>query len=56
LKAGRRLAYFKTEKLSKFYALEKKRGGHIGWKELVILFDLTEQQAEMLQATIQISE
>jgi DNA uptake protein ComE-like DNA-binding protein len=50
------LVLFQDREISQILRIRKEKGGHIGWKELVILFDLTEQQAEMLQATIQISE
>ena len=50
------LGIFQDREIAQILRIRKKKGGHIGWKELVILFDLTEQQAEMLQATIQISE
>ena len=50
------LGIFQDREIIQILRIRKEKGGHIGWKELVILFDLTEQQAEMLQATIQISE
>lgn len=50
------LGIFQDREIVQILRIRKEKGGHIGWKELVILFDLTEQQAEMLQATIQISE
>ena len=50
------LGLFQDREIVQILRIRKEKGGHIGWKELVILFDLTEQQAEMLQATIQISE
>jgi DNA uptake protein ComE-like DNA-binding protein len=50
------LGIFQDREIAQILRIRKEKGGHIGWKELVILFDLTEQQAEMLQATIQISE
>jgi len=50
------LGLFQDREIAQILRIRKEKGGHIGWKELVILFDLTEQQAEMLQATIQISE
>ena len=50
------LGLFQDREIVKILRIRKENGGRIGWKELVILFDLTEQQAEMLQATIQISE
>ena len=50
------LGIFQDREIIQILRIRKEKGGYIGWKELVILFDLTEQQAEMLQATIQISE
>jgi DNA uptake protein ComE-like DNA-binding protein len=50
------LGIFQDREIIQILRIRKEKGGHIGWKELVILFDLTEQQAEMLQASIQISE
>ena len=50
------LGIFQDREIIQILRIRKEKGGHIGWKELVILFDLTEQQAQMLQATIQISE
>jgi len=50
------LGLFQDREITKILRIRKENGGRIGWKELVILFDLTEQQAEMLQNTIQISE
>ena len=50
------LGIFQDREIVQILRIRKEKGGHIGWKELVILFDLTEQQAEMLQATIQISK
>jgi DNA uptake protein ComE-like DNA-binding protein len=50
------LGIFQDREIAQILRIRKEKGGHIGWRELVILFDLTEQQAEMLQASIQISE
>jgi len=50
------LGLFGDQEIVKILRIRKEKGGHIGWKELVILFDLTAAQAEMLKATIQISE
>jgi DNA uptake protein ComE-like DNA-binding protein len=50
------LGIFQDREIAQILRIRKEKGGHIGWKELVILFDLTEQQAEMLQTSIQISE
>ena len=50
------LGLFQDREIIQILRIRKEKGGYIGWKELVILFDLTQQQAEMLQATIQISE
>jgi DNA uptake protein ComE-like DNA-binding protein len=50
------LGLFQDREIVKILRIRKENGGRIGWKKLVILFDLTEQQAEMLQNTIQISE
>ena len=52
----RALGIFQDREIIQILRIRKEKGGHIGWKELVILFDLTEQQAEMLQAAILISE
>jgi hypothetical protein len=50
------LGLFQDREIVQILRIRKEKGGYVGWKELVILFDLTEKQAEMLQATIQISE
>ncbi|TRZ81982.1 MAG: hypothetical protein D4R91_05595 [Sediminibacterium sp.] len=50
------LGLFQDREIIKILRIRKENGGHIGWKELVILFDLTAQQAVMLQKSIQISE
>ncbi len=50
------LGIFQDREIIQILRIRKEKGGYIGWKELVILFDLTQQQAEMLQASIQISE
>ena len=50
------LGLFQDREIIKILRIRKENGGHIGWKELVILFDLTAQQAAMLQNSIQISE
>jgi DNA uptake protein ComE-like DNA-binding protein len=47
---------FEDREIVKILRIRKENGGHIGWKELVILFDLTVAQAAMLQNTIQINE
>ena len=52
----KQVGIFGDREIVKILRIRKENGGYIGWKELVILFDLTEAQAEMLQATIQISE
>ena len=52
----KQVGIFGDREIVKILRIRKETGGYIGWKELVILFDLTEAQAEMLQATIQISE
>ena len=52
----KQVGIFGDREIIKILRIRKENGGYIGWKELVILFDLTEAQAEMLQATIQISE
>lgn len=50
------LGLFQDREIIQILRIRKEKGGHIGWKELVILFDLTAEQAEILQAAIQISE
>jgi DNA uptake protein ComE-like DNA-binding protein len=50
------LGLFTEKEIAIILHTRKENGGHIGWKELVILFDLTAQQAAMLQNSIQISE
>ena len=50
------LGIFQDREIYQILRLRKDKGGNIGWKELVILFDLTAKQAEILQASIQISE
>jgi hypothetical protein len=50
------LGLFQDRIIVKILRIRKENGGRIGWKELVILFDLTADQAEILQNTIQISE
>jgi len=52
----KKLGLFQDREIIQILRIRKEKGGHIGWKELVILFDLTAEQAEMLQASIQISE
>ena len=52
----KQVGIFADREIVKILRIRKENGGHIGWKELVILFDLTAAQAEMLQVTIQISE
>ena len=52
----KQVGIFADREIAQILRIRKEKGGHIGWKELVILFDLTEEQAEILQATIQISE
>ena len=52
----KQVGIFGDREIVKILRIRKENGGHIGWKELVILFDLTAAQADMLQATIQISE
>ncbi len=52
----KRLGLFQDREIIKILRIRKENGGHIGWKELVILFDLTAQQAAILQKSIQISE
>jgi DNA uptake protein ComE-like DNA-binding protein len=52
----KQVGIFGDREIVKILRIRKENGGYIGWKELVILFDLTEAQAEMLQATIQISK
>jgi DNA uptake protein ComE-like DNA-binding protein len=52
----KQVGIFGDREIAKILRIRKENGGHIGWKELVILFDLTAAQAEMLQNTIQISE
>ena len=50
------LGIFQDREIIQILRIRKEKGGYIGWKELVILFDLTAQQAEILQVAIQISE
>ena len=52
----KQVGIFADREIVKILRIRKEKGGHIGWKELVILFDLTAAQAQMLQNTIQISE
>ncbi|MEY4050692.1 MAG: hypothetical protein RL262_1526, partial [Bacteroidota bacterium] len=52
----KQVGIFADREIAKILRIRKENGGHIGWKELVILFDLTAAQAEILQNTIQISE
>jgi DNA uptake protein ComE-like DNA-binding protein len=52
----KQVGIFADREIVKILRIRKENGGHIGWKELVVLFDLTAAQAEMLQVTIQISE
>ena len=52
----KQVGIFADREIAKILRIRKEKGGRIGWKELVILFDLTAAQAEMLQNTIQISE
>jgi hypothetical protein len=47
---------FEDREIVKILRIRKENGGHIGWKELVIIFDLTAAQAAVLQNTIQINE
>jgi DNA uptake protein ComE-like DNA-binding protein len=50
------LGLFQDREIIQILRIRKEKGGHIGWKELVILFDLTEQQASLLQDKLIISE
>ncbi|NBT07220.1 MAG: hypothetical protein EBS98_00320 [Chitinophagia bacterium] len=50
------LGLFGDREIAQILRLRKENGGRIGWKELVILFDLTAEQAEILQASIHISK
>lgn len=52
----KQVGIFADREIAKILRIRKENGGHIGWKELVILFDLTAAQAEILQNTIQISK
>jgi len=52
----KQIGIFGDREIVKILRIRKQKGGHIGWKELVILFDLTEAQAKILQNTIQINE
>jgi len=47
---------FNEKEIAIILRTRKENGGRIGWKQLVILFDLTENEAEILQKTISISE
>jgi len=47
---------FNEKEIAIILHTRKENGGRIGWKQLVILFDLTQHQAEILQKKIIISE
>ncbi len=50
------LDLFSDKQIFQILAFRKKQGGVIGWKNLVILFDLTQDQAKILTAKIEINE
>ena len=52
----KQIGIFEDREIVKILRIRKENGGHVGWKELVILFDLTQAQAELLQNTIQINK
>lgn len=50
------LDMFSDKQIFQILALRKKQGGVIGWKNLVILFDLTQEQAKILTSKIIIND
>lgn len=50
------LGIFEDQPLYEILKLRKQQGGHVSWRELVILFDLPEKQALWLKSQIIISD
>lgn len=50
------LELFSDQQIFQILALRKHQGGAIGWKSLVILFDLTQEQAKILISKIIIND
>jgi len=50
------LDLFSDKQIFQILALRKKQGGEIGWKNLVIMFDLTQDQAKILTSKIIIND
>lgn len=50
------LGIFEDQQLYEILKLRKQQGGHVSWRELVILFDLPEKQALWLKSQIIISD
>jgi DNA uptake protein ComE-like DNA-binding protein len=50
------IGIFQDREIAQILRIRKQNGGYIGWKEIVLLFDLTKEQAEILQNTININK
>ena len=50
------LDLFSDQQIFQILALRKKQGGEMGWKNLVIMFDLTQDQAKILTSKIIIND
>lgn len=50
------LDLFSDKQIFQILALRKKQGGEMGWKNLVIMFDLTQDQATILTSKIIIND
>jgi len=50
------LDLFSDQQIFQILALRKKQGGEMGWKNLVIMFDLTQEQATILTSKIIIND
>jgi hypothetical protein len=50
------LAIFERKEIGKLLQWRREKGGHITWKELVVKFDLSENQAIMLKKKIIIED
>jgi len=50
------LDLFSDQQIFQILALRKKQGGEMGWKNLVIMFDLTQDQATILTSKIIIND
>ena len=50
------LKIFERKEIGKLLKWRKEKGGHITWKELVVKFDLSENQAIMLKKKIIIED